>query len=103
MLTLLVAALLTDVVDVTITTQPYKKGDMPSVNILILEPLAGYRLQLTRSDGKKIDVKGGGKPGQKRVIDLLQPEGKFGWKGELGINYKDGTTGSMPLEFETAI
>jgi outer membrane protein OmpA-like peptidoglycan-associated protein len=103
MLTLLIATLLTDTVDVSITTTPYRKGEMPSVNVTILEPLAGFRLQLTRSDGKKVDVKGGGKPGQRRVIELVQPEGKFGWKGELSINYKDGTTGSMPMEFETAI
>ena len=103
MLTLLVATLLTDVVDVTITTMPYKKGDMPSVNILILEPLAGFRLQLARSDGKKVDVKGGGKPGQKRVIELIQPEGSFTWKGELQVNYTNGQSGIMPLEFDTAV
>src|SRR5262245_59348832 len=100
---LLAATLLTDVVDVSITTTPYKKGDMPSGNVTMREPLAGFRLRLTRSDGKKLDVKGGGKPGQKRVIELVQPEGKFTWKGELGLNYPDGTTGAMPLEFDTAV
>ncbi len=103
MLALLAATLLSQAVDVTVTTTPYKKGGMPSVNITILAPIAGFRLQLVRSDGKKLDVKGGGKPGQKRVIELVQTEGKFGWKGELSLNYNDGTTGSMPLEFETAI
>ncbi|MBL8951130.1 MAG: OmpA family protein [Myxococcaceae bacterium] len=103
MFALLAATLLSQAVDVSVTTTPYKKGDMPSVNILILEPIAGFRLMLTRNDGKKLDVKGGGKPGQKRVIDLVQTEGKFTWKGELSLNYKDGTTGAMPLEFDTAI
>ena len=102
-ITLFLATLLSQAVDVTVTTTPYKKGGMPSVNIQILEPIAGFRLQLTRSDGKKLDVKGGGKPGQKRVIELLQTEGKFSWKGELSLNYPDGNTGSMPLEFDTAV
>ena len=43
-LSLLVATLLTDVVDVAVVTLPYKKGEMPSVNITILEPLPGFRL-----------------------------------------------------------
>lgn len=102
LLSLLVATLLTDVVDVSVTRVP-KKGGMPEVNITILEPIAGFRLQLTRSDGKKVDVKGGGKPGQKRVIELVQPEGSFTWKGELGLNYTNGQTGLMPLEFDTAV
>ena len=102
-LSLLVATFLTDVVDVTITRSPYKKGGMPAVNITILEPIAGFRLQLTRSDGKKLDTKGGGKPGQKRVIELIQPEGQFTWTGELSINYTNGQTGVMPLDFDTAV
>jgi outer membrane protein OmpA-like peptidoglycan-associated protein len=102
-LSLLVATMLTDVVDVSITRSPYRKGEMPSVNITILEPIAGFRLQLQRSDGKKVDVKGGGKPGQKRVIELVQPEGAFTWSGELSINYTNGQSGVMPLEFDTAV
>src|SRR6185436_8412651 len=102
-LSLFVATMLTDVIDVSITRTPYKKGEMPAVNITILEPLAGFWLKLERSDGKKVDVKGGGKPGQKRTIDLVQPEGAFTYKGELSVNYMNGTSGIMPLEFDTAV
>jgi len=103
MLSLLAATLLSQAVDVTVTTVPKRRGDMPSVNITFFETIPGFRLMLTRSDGKKLEQKGNGKRGQTRSIELVQPEGKFGWKGELTLNYSNGETGSMPLEFDTAI
>jgi len=78
------------------------KGD-PDIAIRILEPIAGFHLDLTRSDGTKVDVKGGGKPGQSRVIPLPQPEGKFSYQGTLTVSFADAQTGSMPLAFETEV
>jgi len=101
--TLLVAMLLTDAVEVSVTRTPYDKGALPAVNVHILERIMGFKLKLTRSDGKQMEVKGGGKPGVTRIIELVQPEGHFGWKGELSINLPDGTSSSMPLEFDTDV
>jgi outer membrane protein OmpA-like peptidoglycan-associated protein len=75
--------------------------DLPALNVHILEPIAGFKVTLKRSDGKALEVKGGGKPGVTRVVELPQPEGHFGWEGELLVNFPNGTTDTMPLKFET--
>jgi outer membrane protein OmpA-like peptidoglycan-associated protein len=103
LLSLLVATFLTDAVEVSITTTPESKKGLPTVHVHILEPIAGFRLKLKRDDGKEIDVKGGGKPGVTRHIELAQGEGKFTWTGELTINFTNGTSGAMPLQFDTAM
>jgi outer membrane protein OmpA-like peptidoglycan-associated protein len=101
---LLVALLLTDAIDVSVTTTPPTKGAMPSVNVHILEPIMGFRLKLKRTpDGKTFDVKGGGKPGVTRTIELVQSEGQFSYEGELSVNFPNGTSSAMPLQFDTAI
>lgn len=75
----------------------------PQVKVSILEPIAGFKLNLTRSDGKAFEWKGGGRPGVTRSIVLEQPLGRFGWKGTLVVNFPNGSTAEMPLEFETQV
>ncbi len=94
---------LADVVDVSISPTAQRGKGLPFVSVQILEPIAGFRLMLTRDDGKKVDVKGGGKPGVTRRIELEQKEGKAAWKGELVVNAPNGTQSTMPLEFETTL
>jgi outer membrane protein OmpA-like peptidoglycan-associated protein len=103
LLSLLVATLLADAVDVSVTTRPELKKGLPTVHVHILEPIAGFRLKLKRSDGKELDVKGGGKPGVTRDIELAQGEGKFTWSGELSVNFHNGTSQAMPLTFDTEL
>jgi outer membrane protein OmpA-like peptidoglycan-associated protein len=103
LLTFVVATMLTDAVEVSVTTRPEMKRGLPTVHVHILEPIAGFELKLKRSDGKDLTVRGGGKPGVTRDIELAQPEGRFKWAGELTINLPKGGTASMPLEFETEI
>ncbi|MBK7863038.1 MAG: OmpA family protein [Archangiaceae bacterium] len=103
LLTLAIATLLTDAIDVSVTTRPELKKGLPTVHVHILEPIAGFRLKLKRSDGKEVDVKGGGRPGVTRDIELAQPEGKFTWNGELSVNFPNGTTQAMPLTFDTEL
>lgn len=101
---LLVAAVArADAVEVSVTNRTMVGKGLPNVRVHILEPIAGFRLKLVRGDGKTVDVKGGGKPGVTRVIDLPQGEGIVTWKGELTVNLPRGETGSMPLEFETQL
>lgn len=102
-LSLLALTLLTDAVDVSVTTRPELKKGLPTVHIHILEPIAGFRLKLKRNDGKELDVKGGGRPGVIRDVELAQPEGKFTWSGELSVNFPNGTTQAMPLTFDTEL
>ena len=91
-----------DAIDVSLeNTQVMKGKGWPRVKVAIVEPIAGFKLNLTRSDGKTFEWKGGGRPGTTRTIELDQPVGKFTWKGELTVNFPNANTGTMPLEFET--
>lgn len=93
-----------DAIDVALENTLVMKGrGNPRVKVSILEPIAGFKLKLTRSDGKHFEWKGGGRPGVVRTLDLDSPVGKFTWKGELSINFPNATTGEMPLEFETQL
>ena len=92
-----------DAVEVSVNNRTMMGKGLPSVQVHILEAIAGFRLKLTRDDGKVVDVKGGGKPGVTRIIDLPQGEGVVTWKGELTINLPKGDTAAMPLEFETQL
>jgi outer membrane protein OmpA-like peptidoglycan-associated protein len=93
---------LADAVDLSIT-RTVKKGQLPSVQVQIQEPIAGFRLNLTRSDGKTLEFKGGGRPGTVRTLSLEQPEGHFGWSGTLTVNFPNASVGELPLTFETDV
>lgn len=92
-----------DAIDVAVTNKVMRGKGWPTVQVHILEPIAGFKLSLVRDDGTKFERKGGGKPGVIRYIELDHPEGVAHWKGELTLNYPNGSTGSMPLEFDTEI
>jgi hypothetical protein len=92
-----------DAVSVSLNPKAIAGQSFPSVNVLIEEPIAGFWLKLKRSDGKDVSVKGGGRPGQTRVLELQQPEGKYSYKGELLVNFKNGTSSTMPLEFDAEV
>jgi len=102
-LLLLPLAASADAVDVSFNPTGLRGKTLPQVHIHILEPIAGFKLKLTRSDGKKLTIKGGGRPGVTRTIDLDTPEGKFAWKGELTVNLPNADQASMPMEFETEL
>ncbi len=92
-----------DAVDVSVTSGAQLGKGNPSVNIHIQEKIMGFRLNLKRSDGKDIEVKGGGKVGQTRVVELQQPEGKFSYTGALTINLPNGMTSEMALQFDASL
>ncbi|MDP1826214.1 MAG: OmpA family protein [Archangium sp.] len=100
---LLPALALADSVNVSLTNKALKGKGLPAVHVEILEPIAGFRLTLARDGGKPQEWKGGGRPGVTRTIELNQPEGASKWAGELVINLPNGTTGTMPLEFDTEL
>ncbi|MDX2009259.1 MAG: OmpA family protein [Myxococcaceae bacterium] len=93
-----------DAIDVALANTTVMKGKgWPQVKVSILEPIAGFKLNLSRGDGKAFEWKGGGKPGVTRTIELDAPIGKTTWKGELTVNFPNASTGTMPLEFETVV
>ncbi|MDP3151172.1 MAG: OmpA family protein [Archangium sp.] len=100
---LLPALAFADSVNVSLTNKALKGKGTPAVHIEILEPIAGFRLVLAKDGGKPQEWKGGGRPGVTRTIELSQAEGTTKWAGELIINLPNGTTGNMPLEFETEL
>lgn len=103
-LVLAASVALADLVDVSLINTRVEKGrGSPRVKVAILEPIAGFKLNLARSDGKTFEWKGGGRPGVSRLIDLDQPAGKFTWKGTLTVNLPNASTAEMPLEFETLV
>ena len=94
---------LADSVNISLTNKALKGKGLPAVHLEILEPIAGFRLTLAKDGGKAQEWKGGGKPGVTRTIELNQAEGTAKWAGELVINLPNGTSGTMPLEFETEL
>ncbi len=98
---LLSAAAQADAVSVNVTQRTQLGQGVPNVQVSILEPLVGIELKLKRSDGKEVLLRGGGKPGQTRTFDLPQPEGDFKYDGTLSVTFKDGSSSSMPLSFDT--
>lgn len=102
-LSLVPVAAWADAIHVSLKSTALLGKELPAVNIQILEPISGFELKLKRSDGKDVLVRGGGKPGVTRSIELAQPEGRFKYVGELSINLPDGSTASMPLEFEAEL
>jgi outer membrane protein OmpA-like peptidoglycan-associated protein len=92
-----------DAVNVSVQPRAMIGKGLPALIVEIEEPIAGFELKLKRSDGKDLDIKGGGRVGQKRTIDLPQPEGSFTYKGELLVNLPRGESASMPLEFQATL
>ncbi|NOK10629.1 OmpA family protein [Corallococcus exercitus] len=77
---------------------------LPALLIHIEEPIAGFEVKLKRSDGKAVELKGGGKPGITRRVALEQPEGKFHYEGELTVRFPDNAEpGTLPLSFDTEL
>ncbi len=96
-------ASIADAVDLSVTSSALLGKGQPSVNVHILEKIAGFKLSLKRNDGKAIEIKGGGAVGQTRVLELNQPEGKFSYDGALTVNFPNGTSSQMPLQFDAEL
>lgn len=92
-----------DAVDVALNGRAQLGKGLPSLEIRILEPIAGFEVKLQRSDGKALKKRGGGAPGVTRTIDLQQPEGKFRYVGELEVLFRNGERASLPLDFEAEL
>jgi len=90
---------LADAVDVSLNGRALMGQSVPSLSLRINEPIAGFNVVLKRSDGKVLDIKGGGGPGITRTVELVQPEGSFGYKGELIVFSPQGEKSTMPLDF----
>jgi outer membrane protein OmpA-like peptidoglycan-associated protein len=92
-----------DAVRVSLEARKPLGSEAPALLVHILEPIAGFHVQLRRSDGQAVDVKGGGGPGVTRRVALPQPEGRFHYDGELVVHFPNADTGSMPLSFDTEV
>lgn len=92
-----------DAVDVGLNGRAQLGKGLPSLEVRILEPIAGFELALERSDGKTIRQKGGGPPGAARTIQLQQPEGRFRYQGQLTAVFKNGERATLPLDFEAEL
>lgn len=92
-----------DAVNISVSSGVVLGKGQPSVNVHIQERIAGFKLSLKRSDGKDVEIKGGGKVGQTRVLELNQPEGKFSYTGTLTVNLPNGTSSEMPMQFDTEL
>ncbi|HEY8208480.1 MAG TPA: OmpA family protein [Myxococcaceae bacterium] len=92
-----------DAIDVRLHPREVFGKGVPRIDIRILEPIAGFEVKLQRSDGRPLDVKGGGPPGVTRTVRLDQPEGAFTWEGAIIVNFPNGGQGELPLKFETEL
>jgi outer membrane protein OmpA-like peptidoglycan-associated protein len=92
-----------DAIDVRLHPREVFGKGVPRIDIRVLEPIAGFEVKLQRSDGRPLDVKGGGPPGVTRTVRLDQPEGAFTWEGSIIVNFPNGGQGELPLKFETEL
>ncbi len=92
-----------DAVNVSLNPKAELGRGFPTINVRILEPIAGFEVTLKRSDGQPFGAQGGGTPGVIRRIELPQPEGVFRYEGALTVHLPDASTASMPLKFETEL
>lgn len=92
-----------DAIDVRLQPRALFGKGVPTLDIRILEPIAGFEVKLKRNDGTPLEVKGGGRPGVTRTIQLHQPEGKVSWEGEIIVHFPNGGEGSLPLKFDAEL
>ena len=92
-----------DAIDVRLHPKALFGKGVPRIDIRILEKIAGFEVKLQRSDGKALDVKGGGPPGVTRTVTLDQPEGKFTWEGVIVVRFPNGGEGELPVKFDTEL
>ncbi len=92
-----------DVVDVSLMNKALIGQGLPRIDIQINDEIVGFEVKLTRSDGKKLEFRGGGRPGTTRSIELAQPEGRFRYTGELTILMKHQESAAMLLEFDAEL
>src|SRR5215217_8138539 len=59
-----------DAIRVSLDARKPLGPDAPTLQVHILEPIAGFQVKLQRSDGQSVDVKGGGRPGVTRFVQL---------------------------------
>lgn len=96
-------AALADGVHVSVKNKVALGEGMPALQVHIEGLISGFVVTLKRSDGKTLDLKGGGRPGVTRSLPLEQPEGRFHYDGELIVNFPDAQPASMPLSFDTEV
>ena len=94
---------LADAVDISLTGRALIGQGLPKLDIQINDEIVGFEVKLTRSDGRKLQLKGGGRPGTVRSIELAQPEGRFHYTGELIVLFGNQETASMPLDFDAEL
>lgn len=94
---------LADAIRVSLEGRAALGEGLPTLLVHIEEPIAGFEVKLKRSDGKAVEVKGGGKPGLTRRVELEQPEGRFHYEGELVVRFPNAESGTMPLSFDTEL
>lgn len=101
LLQLIAVSAAADVIDVSLDGKAMLGEGTPTLVLQINDPISGFELALTRSDGKEMKFRGGGRPGTTRRVPLEQPPGKFRYKGTLTAQFPNGESAAMPLEFET--
>ncbi|HZH03941.1 MAG TPA: OmpA family protein, partial [Myxococcaceae bacterium] len=97
------AAAWADAVEVDLSAKAELGKGLPTLEVHIMEPIAGFKVELRRSDGQPFSARGGGNPGVMRRIPLPQPEGAFSYHGELTVNFPDASTAALPLKFDTEL
>jgi outer membrane protein OmpA-like peptidoglycan-associated protein len=79
-------------------------GKKPTLNVVIKDRLKSIEVTLTRSDGKIIKRKHKRPRRGTRVrFALDQPQGTQHYTGELKVNFVNGFTGKIPLEFDATV
>jgi outer membrane protein OmpA-like peptidoglycan-associated protein len=94
---------LADSVEISMVPKAQLGKDVPTISVSIREPIAGFWLKVKSNLGETLDKKGGGRPGVTRTFELSGKSGLQHWSGTLEVNLPNGTSASMPLEFDSEL
>ncbi|MFZ9888044.1 MAG: OmpA family protein [Myxococcota bacterium] len=80
------------------------RGNRPALTLRIEKDLKQAKLSLQAESRKHREVLGPAKAGTTLRFELPHTEaGRRTWGGELAVLFSDGSSGSMPLRFETEV
>lgn len=95
---------LADDVDVAARFKVLKGKSLPAVLITANKKVRRVELNLTRDDGKKVNVVRKAPPVKKQVaLEWKQEVGKHKYNGKLVIVFRDSSEAAMPLNFEVEV
>jgi outer membrane protein OmpA-like peptidoglycan-associated protein len=95
---------LADDVEVAVDGKVMAGKGKPKLKLKVNKALVRATIKVSDGKGKHVDSRGPAKAGATVSFPLPHTRpGKRTWRGSLDVKFKDGATGSMPLQFQTHV